>query len=202
MGHAIHRVTKQVVADNAQEADFNPADWFYISRPTGDRQAISDFDSLRTAGVPSKYWTLVDGPPKRITELSRADKDALEESRLDQHKKAKVYAIDRRNDVLIGKGFEYPESSGIWHSMQLHSQVNMIDMLMMSGDPAFPYPMSYASIDDKEFAVLTNAADIAAFYRSQVSRRAWVKMSSTTLKEAVAAATTLAELALVVDNRT
>ena len=119
--------------------------------------------------------------------------DALAEAKL-----VKIAAIDSRTDQLIANGFTY---SGVQFSLSANAQMKMVGTHEVKDDPALVYPLRWNSLDDSDYVDLPDAAALHAFYLTGLGTMRVLVDGGTVLKDAVRAATTIAEVDAVVDNR-
>jgi len=111
-------------------------------------------------------------------------------------KEAKFDEIDRRTDELINLGFTFggdtfslkqdtlPTLNGLWNARA-----------------AITYPVKYNTSDNSSFVLLNNSTDVESFYFSAVGTFRSREDSGTILKDAVRAATTVAQVDAIVDPR-
>jgi len=116
-------------------------------------------------------------------------------------KAEKIKTIDANTGALIGKGFEFPAASGIMYSLSDAAQRTLIAADQQRSDPTFTYPVIWNSKDDLSEISLADATELHNFVLTAVgTTRAWLD-SGTGLKSQVRAATTVAEVEAIVDNR-
>lgn len=151
------------------------------------------------------YWVLDGGV---LREATRQEKGVEDARLLALAKVAKNKTIDARSDALIVEGFAYPNGAAARYSLRPHSQSNLTNMMLAvlvaqvtATPPLLTFPVSYASIDDRTFAVLNNANDVIAFYTAAFGRVSWAKVSGTALKALVESATDMSELDSITDAR-
>lgn len=197
MAIAISRTDKRLLLQ-ANTPDLNTADWFIITRR--DPEALRDFENLYNV-VPTSYWKMVDGPPKRILEMDAGERETFDNNRLHLLKSEKVRTIDRRTNEILDQGFEYPPGSNVFYSMSAQAQINMTNLLMIKDSPILTYPIKYNSKNDRDAVSINTPNDIVMFYQMALSTLRGTLDSGTALKDLVRAATNKTELDLVVDPR-
>jgi hypothetical protein len=88
MADFVHRTTKQhIVSRDQTELPDQPWENFYIINP----------DLSAVAGVPNRYWKITGDS---ITEMSQAEKDAVDNAALQASRDALANQIDQVEDVL------------------------------------------------------------------------------------------------------
>lgn len=117
---------------------------------------------------------------------------------LEGAKKLKIAEIDSRTDALIAAGFTY---AGKVFSTSLASQAKMIGSHQIRDDANLTYPLRWNTIDDADAYDIANAGDLNGFYLTAVGTLRAHLDSGTALKDQVRAASTIAEVDAVVDNR-
>jgi hypothetical protein len=111
-------------------------------------------------------------------------------------KSCKLARIDARTDELVLNGFVYggktfslePDAKTLWLGMVVAK-----DMLT--------YPVRCNTVDDEDYVDLVDADAIVAFYATAMGMVKALEDSGTVLKDQVRAATTMAEVEAVEDNR-
>jgi len=111
-------------------------------------------------------------------------------------KRAKFKAIDEKTNELIAGGFVY---QGKTFELYLEAQVRLIGMLVLKD--MLTYPIAYNSKDDFDFVNLTSPTDILTMAGTALSYIGAYLNGGTALKQAVRAATTIAEVDAIVDPR-
>lgn len=112
-------------------------------------------------------------------------------------KARKIGNIDARTREIIDQGFQFEGNN---YSLSEAAQRNLLGIAQMHKEGVLPLPLSMPNIDDTFFATLT-VANIDAFVSAGRNGYASAAMSGTPLKNQVTAATTVAELDAIVDNR-
>ena len=200
MGIAIHRTTR-AIHNSVSTPDYDPVEWFTLSGAVeADGPALEDFAALHA--VPHQYWKFQDDP-KRLLEMSDAEKAAVDEADFEALRTAKIAGIDQRTSDLIDNGFSFNNSEGgvSRFSLSIAGQMNLTNMLMIRDSGLLVYPVLYASKDDKTFASLANASDVVAFYGAAFAHLGGCRLSGTLLKVQIMECSTVAQLNLIVDTR-
>lgn len=179
MADVLNRTTKQYLK-SVNTPNFPTADW------------IINPDLTAVAGVPSKYWKITGDV---VAEMSSAEKDTAE---LDNIKSAKNVAIDGKTTSLIDIGFTYAAKQ---FSLSLPSQIKLIGAHELKDDAALTYPITWNTIDDFDKHDIDNATALDNFYKTALGTIRAHLDSGTALKNQIRAATTIAEVDAVVDNR-
>jgi hypothetical protein len=113
-------------------------------------------------------------------------------------KDTKTKAIDKKTSELIGNGFVYDSTV---FSLSLESQTKLAGSHQVKDEPEFTYPVKWNSKDDKNTKSLANSSEMRAFYLTALGTVRVHLDSGTTLKDQVRAATTVAEVDAIVDDR-
>ncbi len=109
----------------------------------------------------------------------------------------KMSAIDRRTSTGIETGHTWED--GKTYSLSSNAQRWMIGLYIAK--VLVDYPVNVNTKDDKGIGKLLNSAHVDSFYASALgSVRYWLD-SGTNLKEQVRAATTVAEVEAIIDDR-
>lgn len=136
-----------------------------------------------------------------LTEMSQAEKDAVETLLLDDYKIAKYLAFDARTNELILDGFEFPPASGYKFSLTIYGQLNLLGVYVVRDSPMMSWPLLWPTkLDDYEYSI-PDAATFESFYLTAMGTIRAYRDSGTLLKETVRAATTKAEVDAVIDSR-
>ena len=126
---------------------------------------------------------------------SLADYEELEY--VDHKKAEKIAEIDARTVELIEAGFDY---NGEHFSMSPAAQMNWTQLQVHNITGAVTFPVGVSTSDDGEYQ-LQDAADFVGFITAIAGLKIASYDGGRVLKLQVKAATTLAEVAAVVDNR-
>lgn len=121
-----------------------------------------------------------------------------EQTKLPGAKEAKLKAIDTRTVELINQGFTY---AGKVFSLSERAQNTWTGLYTVRNEPVLTYPVKINLLDDSGTHDLVNAADVQGFYLTAVGTYRARLDSGTGLKDQVRAATTLAGIEAVQDNR-
>jgi len=100
-------------------------------------------------------------------------------------------AIDAETAANIGKGFEYPTSSGAFFSLSPSAQTKMIGAYSVRD--ALTYPVTWNTVAD-DATISLDAATLPAFVLTGIATVRALLDAGTVAKDAVRAATTLAEI--------
>jgi hypothetical protein len=117
---------------------------------------------------------------------------------LEDLKEIRKQEIDTKTGELISVGYEYPASSGKFFSISANSQSNLH---AMRADPASFIGIKWMTKDDSDFHTIVDANDALALYGAAFGMVSTHKMSGAELKIQVTAATTIAEVDAIIDNR-
>lgn len=118
---------------------------------------------------------------------------------LDFLKLEKSIEIDAKTDGLIDAGYEYPPASGKIFSLSMENQMNLVGTDVLSSD--LTYPIRWNTIDDTDYHDVNDATDLHTMLLVASGVKKAHVDSGTALKDSVRAATTIAELEAIVDNR-
>lgn len=113
-------------------------------------------------------------------------------------KEEKFAAIDKRTGELIEAGFLF---GGKRHSLSQKAQTTYTGLYAVRAEPLLSYPVKVNTLDDSGSTLLGSAADVQAFYLTAVGTYRAYLDAGTALKDAVRAATTVAEVAAIADGR-
>lgn len=106
--------------------------------------------------------------------------------------------IDKRTDELIEQGFSF---GGHMFSLSVEAQIRVEGMDRLRTDPVCVYPVEWNALDDGASVSLADAAALHNFFLTAVGTLRARVDSGTVLKNQVRAATSLAELNAITDNR-
>jgi len=120
---------------------------------------------------------------------------------LQKAKCVKVKAIDARTMELIYTGFEYPPSSGQMFSLSQEGQSRLNGINQVRDHASVIYPVRWNFLDDSGAIDLVDAEVILNFYLTAIGTYRTYVDSGTSLKDSVRAASTIAEVNAIVDNR-
>lgn len=179
MASVLNRTTLQYIA-SANTPDYLTVDW--IHNPV----------MSAVVGVPQRCWVVEGDIVRAMTDV---ENDA---SNLVSEKAEKIVEIDTHTDVLIALGFTYASKQ---FSLSLPAQSKMMGTHQIKDDLALVYPINWNTIDDLDVYAITGAADLDAFYLTGLGTIRAHLDGGTTLKSAVRAATTVATVQAVTDNR-
>jgi len=115
-----------------------------------------------------------------------------------RHQNIKIKEIDGRTGELIGDGFVYGCKV---FSLSGNAQRKMIGTHEIKDHPALVYPVEWNTKDDLGSVLLSDAAELDAFYLTGLGTMRARIDSGTLLKRDVRNAVTKAEVHAVVDNR-
>lgn len=179
MASVIKKTAPYTYHPSVNTPDYPEADW------------LRNPDLSGVAGVPQKLWKVDAGAVVPYPEPEQ----------LAVLKPEKIAAIEAKTASLIGGGFEYPAASGTMYSLGVDARIEIIAMKQAKANE-LSYPVPFTSQDGTVNASLANAAEVDTFYATAFGRYQAIKAAGGLLKAQVAAATTIAELDAVVDNRT
>ena len=121
-----------------------------------------------------------------------------ESDSLELYKKEKSELINDRTVELVSNGYSF---GGKVFSLSKNAQTNILALFATKDNPALTYPVEFNTIDDLEKYSAANAPTIEGMYLTALGTKKAHLDSGSILKDAVRAATTKAEVDLVVDNR-
>lgn len=113
-------------------------------------------------------------------------------------KAAKFASIDARTDELIASGFTFASKQ---FSLSQAAQSRLMGINQVRDDENVTYPIKWNTIDDSDTYSIPDSATVLSFYLTAVGTYRTHVDSGTALKDQVRAATTVAEVDAVVDNR-
>lgn len=113
-------------------------------------------------------------------------------------KALKTSAIDSKSDELVAEGFEHGPQTGQTFSLSLDAQKNWLGLVV--GKDMISYPMDIGAMDNTMLE-LTDADAVVSFYGAAMAAVKGHLDSGLALKGDTEAATTVAEVDAVVDNR-
>lgn len=116
---------------------------------------------------------------------------------LAEAQRARCVRLDVQTDVLIAKGFVVNSQT---FSASNEAQLKWLGMVVSKD--MVQYPITVPTIDDKNAAVLVDAADVVTFYTALLQRIQSVLSAGVALKQQVMLTTSQVTLDAVVDNRT
>lgn len=180
MTDILHRVTLEIVPD-VDPDNYSAAVW------------LVDPDLAPVQGVPSKYWKL---EGDILSEMSQAEKDAVDLAALSTNRVAKMNAVDAKTRALILQGYQH--NSRIFSASET-AQKNMSEV--RANKDVLTYPFNMATKDNSEIYAIADAAEVEAMYQSGLGTITYHYQTGNALKAACLAATTQAELDAVVDTR-
>ncbi len=183
MMNVLNRTTLEYIK-SANEAIYPTASW------------IHDPDMSSVSGVPSRYWKIVGDA---VQEMTAAEKDSNHLTTVQQEKMAE---IDVHTTELILGGFEYPASSGGYFSLSMEAQSNLEGLHQVRDDTSIAYPVEWNHIDNADKLSLADSDAVSAFYLTALGVVRGHRDSGTSLKDQVRAATTVAAVEAISDNRT
>jgi len=117
---------------------------------------------------------------------------------LKEVKAQKSNAIDAKTDELVSLGYTYKSKQ---FSLSPNAQTNILALFVTKDSPAIVYPIEYNTLDDADNYFVTDAADLEAMYLTALGTKKARIDSGTALKDQVRAATTIAQVEAIIDNR-
>lgn len=112
-------------------------------------------------------------------------------------KSRKMQNIDTRTEEIVSEGFVY---SGATYSLSYRAHLNIFTLLQLHNAGALALPVQVSNADNTIVTSITSA-NIDAFLQAGLAAHRSAEASAIPIKIAVLAATTVAQLAAVVDNR-
>jgi hypothetical protein len=179
MGTVLHRTTRQLLT-SINTPDYSAQDWIhnpYIAELTESE---------------SKYWVISNDT---VRDMTSQEKDS---EYLDEIKIAKCANIKTRTDELIAQGYSYSSKT---FSLSLVARIELIGLHQLRSDPAITYPIKWNTLDESSVFNLTNSDDMHAFFLTAFGTYRSITDSGTSLKDQVRAASTIAEVNEIVDER-
>jgi len=120
--------------------------------------------------------------------------------RLREAKDTKFSEIDAKTDQIFLRGFQYMDS-GIFLSLSIESQSRMTGLMLIKDSPQTVYPIRWNGNDDAQYVDLLDAAMVVNMYGcAAATLRSYVD-GGTAIKNQVRAATTVAQVLAIPDNR-
>jgi len=157
--------------------------------------------SVRCDGTSCVIEFTPDLNPAEVIILDQTVADHKAISKITQFQNKKIKKIDKKTGDLIDNGFEFPPASGKIFSLSGNAQRKMIGTHEVKDHPALTYPIEWNTKNDLDSILISDAAELNAFYLTGLgTMRAWID-SGTLLKRDVRSATTRAEVNAVNDNR-
>jgi hypothetical protein len=180
--------------------------------PFGAANEVRLATEIVAEGVPAPINLLLDdasGDYLVVFEeaLSDVQKNALDETisvheddphHLPTVKAAKFGEIDAKTTSLIENGFEY---NGQRFSLAGTSQIKLIGMDLLRGDPLVSFPVKFNTIDDHGAVSLQDANAVHAFVLTAFGAYRTYLDTGTSLKDQVRAATTVEGVTTIIDPR-
>ena len=117
---------------------------------------------------------------------------------LERYKAQKNQAIDQRSGELISLGYSF---AGEQFSLSANGQTNILALDTTRDDPALTYPIEFNTKDDLGTFSIPDAATLHGMFLTALATKKTHLDSGTLLKDQVRAATTIAEVEAVIDNR-
>lgn len=136
--------------------------------------------------------------PDEVVTLDTTVAEQTAAAALDLAKSNKFAAIDAKTTLLINRGFVF---ANLAFSLSQSAQSTLLGLEQIKDDPALVYPINYNTIDDSSYLALVNAAMVHGMFMTAVGTYRYWLDSGTALKNQVRAATTVAEVEAIVDNR-
>lgn len=168
------------------------------SDPPLDEQAswIRNPDLSAVAGEAVDAW-IVDGDTVRVP--TEQEWVPINASRLSAAQSAKIAAIDARSAQLVTAGVEV--SPGVWISTSLAASQNLQDIWIGHQSGMTVFPITISTLDGGTHSVPSAEAFMAVMSAFAIHKRTSL-ISGQQLRAQVLAATTVAEVDAVTDNRT
>jgi len=183
MSNALNRTTKQFVKNIVLEK-YSTDDW------------IIDPDMSGVNGVLNKYWKIVGD---NISEMNQAEKNAVDDlTPLSEYKHIRYVEIDDKTEELILTGYTF---AGKQFSLSANAQTNILALYTTKDHPAISYPISYNTKDDEEVFNIPDASTLEGMYLTALGTKKAYLDSGTSIKEAIRAAITKAEVDAIIDPR-
>ena len=159
-------------------------------------QEGKDLHLLFVDALPAGEKTTLDGDADPPATGSILGDHAGPPSPLERAKVLKIADIDRRSRALIRNGFQH---GGKTFSLSANAQLSLIGDFAARND--LSYPVKWNTKNDRDTASFADAVALKALILAGFTARNSHRNSGTALKDAVRAATTIAEVDAVVDNR-
>lgn len=119
---------------------------------------------------------------------------------LENLKFERMAAIDERTREMVDDGFAYGDPPVVC-SLSNNAQLRMTNLAIIAESPMTTYPILWSGKLDDAHVVLNDSTEAMAFYATALGTMRAIIDSGTVLKNQVRAATTIAEVNAVVDNR-
>lgn len=173
MGYVVNRTTGEYL-QSVNEPDYDPGDW------------LINPDLSPVSGVPERHWKV---ETDAVAEMTDAEKAVID-------KPIRRAEIDAKTSELIGEGV-VEDAKTI--SLSQEAQTNWVSLHIAASGLSYPYELM--SLDDKGVVSFADVAALQAFCVKAIVVTQGHRDTGKDLKKSVNAATTIAELDLVVDNR-
>jgi hypothetical protein len=174
---------------------------YSLATDFGGRAVLYELQIMLDANSasPGSYIN-TDGDVCRIfTDMAQGALDALVAANpLDGLKVDRYEEIDERTEELISQGFIF---AGKLFSLSDNAQINILGLEQVKDDPAMTYPINYGAKDSGDYVVLADAAAMHGLFLTALGTKRARLDSGRALKTAIGAATTLAEVDAIVDDR-
>ena len=156
---------------------------------------IRNPDLSAVANVPAKYWRLVDGS---VAEMTSEQKAAVDASELSAAKTAKIAAIDAKTGSLIENGSV--NVNGVNISTSIASQTSINGMKSANDFRLITFPQEVSATNGGSYTInsLNDFKRVGGLVMTFVLT---TKADGRALRQQVLAATTLAAVEAVEDNR-
>lgn len=149
-----------------------------------------------TQRVPVKYWKWVD---TAVAEMSQAEKDGVDTVDFEGRRAQRLTEVDTRTAELVMRGFEYPESSGVF--FRLDEKIHKAFTFGGESEFASFYPIEWSSADNKSSTTFADYAALSVFAKTGEAVELGHDVSGNALKTSLRDATDDAGLDAVVDSR-
>lgn len=181
MGNVIQKEAPYKYLRSVNTPDYPVTEWLHNPN-------VEHLDGI----VQERYW-VVDGGTVR--EMSDAEKTALH---LQDRKNERVLEVDAKTDAMIAAGFAY---RSVTFSLTLEAQCQLLAVFAFRDTGALSYPIRWNSLDDTDQIDIIDAADLTQFCMTALGTVRSILDTGTVLKDQIRAATTVAEVDAIVDNR-
>ena len=121
-----------------------------------------------------------------------------EDVTLSQYKHIKNEEINHITSEMIQGGYSF---DGKTFSLSSNAQTNLIALFATKDHAALTYPIEFNTLDDLDNYYASSAATIEGMYLTALGTKKALLDSGSVLKDAVRAATTKAEVDLIIDPR-
>lgn len=176
--------------------------WGYSDLVAAAGQTQHTITGPQAPPAEDKYTKVIAGV---FTAMSAAEKTAVDDriaATLEAAKVIRRREVNQRTGELVDAGFTFDDGNGDkTYSMSLNAQSRAEGVYQLQSNPLFTWPVDWPTSDDAYYASFADWAAFEPFHLAMAAALRVVVGSAKSLREAISAAATFAELAAVVDER-